>query len=104
MRMVEPFGTPSTVSWKPFTGGVTVSGSDSGKISGPSTKSPMIRKIQRRSTFSSESRNMGSVLPAQVGALDAEDHAQPGRHHAERGADQDRALRGVLRDVHDPVL
>src|SRR5436190_17371143 len=105
MSTVEPSGTLSIASTKPWTGRVTVSGSASGNISGSSTSRPMIRKSQRRSSFSSTSSpGIASLLSAQVRALDPEDDAQAGRHHTQRGADQDRALGGVLGDVHDPVL
>src|SRR5262245_14646319 len=88
-----------------LTGGETVIGSPAGKISGPATSSPMIRNSQRRSRPSRrDTQLMRSLLPAQVAALDAEDHAQPGGHDAECRADQDRALRGVLGIVHDPFL
>src|SRR5262245_64046078 len=105
MRTVEPFGIRSTASLNALTGAETESGSPAGNTSGPATSSPMIRNSQRRSSFSRpEVQDMGSVLPAQVAALDAEDHAQPGRHHAQRGADQDRALGRILGNVHDPFL
>src|SRR5712691_588089 len=90
-------------SWKPCARAETVRGSDSGKMSGRSTSSPIARKIQRRSRCSRNSRTR-SVLPAQVGALDAEDDPQAGGHHPERRADQERSLARVLRDFHDPIL
>src|SRR6267142_1741159 len=105
MSTVDPFGTFSIASWKPWTGGETVSGSARGNSSGNRTRAAMIRKIQRRSSFSiAGSQLIDSILPAQVGALDAQDHAQTGRHDAQGGADQDRALGGVLGHVHDPFL
>src|SRR5690348_863693 len=104
MSTVAPLGTASTASTKPWTGRVTLSGSASGNSSGSSTSTPMIRNNQRRSSRDAQSAKVTLFLPAQVRALDAENHAQSGRHHAEGGADQDRALRRVLRHVHDPLL
>src|SRR5437867_1588030 len=103
MSTVVPSGIFAIASWNPRTGGDTESGRASGNNSGISTSRPMTRKIQRRSSVSSARRqSIRLVLPAQVGALDPEDDAQPGRHDPERGADQDRPLRGVLGPVHDP--
>src|SRR5262245_53123447 len=105
MRTVEPSGIFAIASWNAWTRGDTWSGRPKGKISGTSTRSPTTRKIQRRSRFSRElCQDIALLLAAQVRAFDAQDHAQPGRHDPEGRADQDRALRGVLRDLHDPLL
>src|SRR6185436_5027623 len=103
MSTIEPSGSAAIASWNCFTGFDEPNGTPMGLRSGPITSTPTMRNSQRRSNFSSQARFM-LIAASQVRALDAEDHAQAGGHDAQRRAHQDRALRRVLRHVHDPVL
>src|SRR5258707_15493110 len=99
MSTSAPSGSAAIASWKLLTGTEGVSGSPSGRRSGPIVSTPTIRNSQRRSSFSSGASRRARVTlgsPAQVGALDAEDDAEPGRHDAHGGADQHPTLCGVL--------
>src|SRR5262245_50939578 len=109
MSTIEPAGRAAMASWNCFTGLDAPSGTPIGFRSGPITSTPTMRNSQRRSSFSSQSSFMTLRPPPliaapQVRALDAKDHAQAGGHDAERRAHQHRALRRVLRHIHDPVL
>src|SRR6185503_8407716 len=103
MSTIEPSGSAAIASWNCFTGFDEPNGTPIGFKSGPITSTPTTRNSQRRSSFSSQARFM-SVAASEIGTLDTEDHAQAGGHDAQRRTHQHRALRRVLRHVHDPVL
>src|SRR5580765_8276519 len=95
MSTIEWSGSASMAALNCCTGFDEPSGTPIGFSSGAIVSTPTMRNSQRRSSFSSQSRFI-LVSAAQVRALDAEDHAQPGGHDAQRRAHQDRALRRVL--------